>query len=40
VDAGMGAKLMDCCNRAICTCWICCHGHDHRRWLVEIACRI
>jgi len=28
--AGVKAKLVDCYNCMVCTCWICYNGHDHR----------
>jgi len=39
MDADLEAELVDCCNRMIYTCWICCNGCDHRRVLVGITCR-
>jgi len=39
MDAGVEAELVKCCNRTICTYWICCNDRDHRRWLIGIACQ-
>jgi len=39
MDAGVELELADGYNCTICTCWICCNGHDHYHELVRIACR-
>jgi len=39
MDTDVEAELVDHCNCTIYTCWICCNGLDHRRWLDAIACR-